>query len=270
MHRGTTAEGLFRDLVRRIRKAPGPATTPLGQQAPGGPTRPGKRHSLSVLRSLAEDKSVVSALAGQSSHVQQSILAAVAGAVSNFDTPAVPPSPCPPPAVSSTCEPFQVAAFRNQVASPPGQHGVPFEPTRTIPSAGTTPGRSTTPAASPPSSAPSPPPPTASRTDVITFLQAHKACFGFAFNGRCRRPHTCNFRHDLVAPGFYKQIAGTGTATSPAGRPERATRLCALSQMDYEAAVDMGWVTPVCDSGDEGKEQGAAQAQDQQLHSADA
>ena len=194
-----------------------------------------------------------------------------AGALAAFNT-AAPPNPgvvtraatqpCPPtkpfaalaPAPWSVGQPaaghVAVAAFQNQTATAPGQHGVPFEHR-----AATTPRRAVPPPASgapptAPSAAAARPPATASRGDILDYLRTQRVCFAHAFSGNCRRRSSCLWQHEPFPAALYKEVASTRRPGSDAPR----RRLAAMTETQYNTAAVLGLILE--DTTDEAEEAG--------------
>ena len=128
------------------------------------------------------------------------------------------PEPAPQTAVPD------VAAFQNQVASTPGQYGVPFEASA----------RSTN---SKPDQPPLPayPPADAPRGNILDYLRSSNLCFAHAFSGDCRRS-TCRYSHDTVPAGFY------APASKEKRGPQQRRVVASLTEAQYEFAALMGLV----------------------------
>lgn len=130
----------------------------------------------------------------------------------------VAPEPAPQPALP------HVAAYRNQVASTPGQHGVPFESSA----------RSThAKPAQPP--LPEYPPADASRGTILDYLRANNLCFARVFSGNCRRSY-CRYSHDTVPAGFY-----AAASKEKSGPPPKRV-VASLTEEQYQMAALMGLV----------------------------
>ncbi|CAN0258076.1 unnamed protein product, partial [Scytosiphon promiscuus] len=113
------------------------------------------------------------------------------------------------------------AAFQNQVATTPGQHGVPFESSP----------RSQPVTPQPPSY----PPADAPRDAIVRHLRTNNMCFARAFSGKCQRVR-CSYSHDTVPAGFYRAVS-----REKGGAPPRQV-VASLSEAAYEFAVEMGLV----------------------------
>lgn len=173
--------------------------------------------------------------------------------------------PCPPtkpfaalaPAPWSLPQPaaghLTVAAFQNQTATAPGQHGVPFEhpqaakkPRRAVP----LPAERTGAPSTAPSATVARPPATAARGDILDYLRTQKVCFAHAFSGNCRRRSSCLWQHEPFPAALYKDVASTRRPGSDAPR----RRLAAMTETQYNTAAVLGLILE--DATDEAEEAG--------------
>lgn len=137
----------------------------------------------------------------------------------------------------------ELAAIRSQVASPPGQHGVPFVSSSRTPAPA--PPASPSAAQVPPRrrSSVTPPPPTATRREIGFFLRRGRHCFHHAIRGTCSR-NPCEWSHDLP-DAFYRDAYPSDrfvdTAKAKTGGPQGYV-VAALSPEGFESAVEQGYV----------------------------
>lgn len=117
-----------------------------------------------------------------------------------------------------------VAAFQNQVASAPGQHGVPFESSSAR-------SGSTTAQPQPQPPMPSYPPADAPRDAIINHMRSHNQCFSRAFSGKCGRA-ACRYDHDTIPAGFYSAVSRerrgcrSGRSLRRSRRPSTSLQRC--------------------------------------------
>ncbi|CAM9598979.1 unnamed protein product [Sphacelaria rigidula] len=158
-----------------------------------------------------------------------------------------------------------VAAFSNQPASVPGQHGVPFSGktqqfnntshTSTY-QGGSTP--TTTQGQVGTATISNPPSPDSPRTEITDFLRNARICFRHAFGVECRRPR-CPYIHEvnILPRGFYSQTyrsqPGSAKRTHQADEseqpnkrrritvsPEQLEMISAITGLEFESEHEDG------------------------------
>ena len=244
--RGVVAEKIFSDFISLLsnRSTAYMYPTPPAKPTAKGNSRPASIAELRALVGQTKEELEKSLLA------RHETIAACSVQTANNHTPTMS---CPHPQPSiwhqtsqacSHCTPTYpslqstvgyhstVAAFANQPASTPGQHGVPFSGKAhqlTSPSvnaySGGTPAIATR-AQTGTTTIESPPPPEAPRTEILDFLRSSRICFRHAFGIECKRPG-CPYFHDvnILPRGFYAKSSSnqpggtkrplTGNDTTP-------------------------------------------------------
>eukprot|EP00903_Cladosiphon_okamuranus_P014016 g13034.t1 len=185
--------------------------------------------SLQELTEVLEPKQIAALVGAAPAHTAPTAISTVAAPLSVGHTPHTAPGELPgEPSFAS------LAAYHNQVASAPGQHGVPFE----------TSARSGTAAPHPEPATPMPPPyppADASREGVLDFRSTNKFCFRRAFSGKCPRPN-CRWRHDTVPAGFYAAISKERAAAKERSGDRSRHVVASLSEAAYEYVTELGLV----------------------------
>ncbi|CAB1108798.1 unnamed protein product [Ectocarpus sp. CCAP 1310/34] len=238
-HRGTMAEGLFREFVAVLSVRSKQYMTPPTPRTPnraGGQDRLCGANPTPHHMSMPEYRQLFTA-DGLASYNNSTLPLAASGG----SAPRRPPPPtglnsvaavAPPVAAPETPSSVAVAAFQNHKASTPGQHGVPF--TAKAPSSTAAPA-TTPPTAATTATAVTHPPVTAPRSVILDYLMEHGICYAHVFSA-CRGQGRCRWRHDLLPASFYKDVP------RPASRGPTHTRrvVAALTPAHYDTAVAMG------------------------------
>ena len=142
-----------------------------------------------------------------------------------------------------------LAAIKNQAATTPGQHGLPFLHRRFGDDERNK--RNNRDEACPSGAAPPPPypAPIATRRDISSFIRASRVCFRYAFGIPCVPSTSCTYNHKLIPEGHYKNLPRAGRSsraheTTP--RPVGHTDILAPSAQSVNALAYLAGIQ--CDN----------------------